>query len=110
LTSLDGPSLLAAIQSRRIIYQDETGVLYYSESPGRHWIGAVLEQPIHLSTIKHFKSIIAALSEELKSKGISELYTVVSSVRRFRFAELFGFETNLEVINNQYEVMRKELL
>lgn len=93
------------------IFSDETGELYgVVESDGRFFIHSNLYFPSQLSTVKHYEDILWVLEQELKSKGLTEYYTMADSVSGFRFNEHMGFRTVYEVWDNKYEVMKKDIV
>ena len=107
---MDGQSPTPATQIRNLIYEDETGKLFgVLEIDGRFFIHSILYAPEKLSVIKHYKNILHALEDQLRSRGVEKYYTMADSENGFRFNKLMGFETNLEVWDDIYEVMVKEL-
>lgn len=73
------------------------------------WLGAELTGLFQLSHFKRYRKIVDTFCQELKALGLEEIYCVVSSVQRFRFAEFVGFRTTKITVNNQLEVMRRGL-
>lgn len=95
---------------RNLIYFDGSGALWGEiEVDGRFFIHSIMNEPEKLSTIKHYKKILAELEDQLRSRGLTEYYTMADSATGFRYNEILGFKTNLEVWNDEFEVMVKEL-
>jgi hypothetical protein len=108
--SSDGLSHTPETQIRNKLYEDDTGKLFgVLETDGRFFIHTQLYEPQKLSHIKHYKKILKGLEENLREHGLTKYYTMADSVSGFRFNELMGFKTNLEVWNDYLEVMVKEL-
>lgn len=95
--------------NRQLAYEDETGKLYVVVMGGKVFIDAELNKPSKLSHIKNYLRVLAELEHNLRNKGVQEVFAIVSSRERYRFAQYLGFETAHYVINDKYEVVRKEL-
>lgn len=86
---------------------DETGkLLGLIESDGRFFIHAYLYEP---KKIQHYLDILEALEESLRMRGFETYYTLADSPQTFRYNQLMGFESNFEVWDNLFEVMKKDL-
>jgi hypothetical protein len=93
-----------------MVYKDETGALYLVVEPdGRLFIHTELKAPGVPSVLKHYKQVLSDLEDGLRQRGITQYYTMADSVEGFRFNELMGFETNMEVWSDCLEIMVKEL-
>lgn len=95
-----------------IIYKDKTGEVTMTQAPTGHWfLGATLVNSKRtVGLLRHWRNVFLHIQDELKKKGLTELYAVVSDQGRYNFAEFLGFETTDISFNNKYEVVRKELL
>lgn len=94
-----------------VAYEDQTGKVYFTDVNGQLFIGAELENVDRtVGTIRHWLRVFRDIQDELKKRGIAEVFAIVSSQDRFNFAEFLGFQTANVSFNNKYEVVRKELL
>lgn len=107
--SSDGLSRIPETQIRKTIYKDDTteliGVL---DTDGRFYIHSILSNPNSTAQIRKNKDILANLEIELANRGINRYYTFADSPINFRYNEMMGFQTNLEVWDGAYEVMFKD--
>lgn len=95
---------------RKLIYQGPEGLLFGEiEVDGRFFIHSILHDPGSVSGFKACRRVIEALDEELRQLGLTEYYTMADSANGFKFNEKMGFRSNLEVWDDKYEVMVKEL-
>lgn len=109
-TSSDGPSPSPETSIRKTLYEDYSGKLIgVLETDGRFFIHTQLYEPDKLSTYKHYKKVLSDLEEALHARGLERYYTMADSVEGFNFNTHMGFKTNLEVWNDTYEVMVKEI-
>lgn len=79
------------------------------EVDNRFFIHAELHEPTKPSVIKHYLWVLSELEQALKDKGLDKYYTLADSVDTFNYNKLMGFRTNLEVWNDEYEVMVKDI-
>ena len=80
-----------------------------SQVRGETWVWADILGRVTKANIKHWHSVFDAMDRQLKSKGVECYYTMVSDSGRYRFAKHFGFKTTKVVINQEIEIMRKDL-
>lgn len=94
------------------IYTDDTGSVYLTEGNDGSWfLGAELvDSKRTVGLIRHWVKVFHHIQYELKKRGLTEIYAIVSDQGRFNFAEFLGFVTTGISFNNKYEVVRKELL
>ena len=110
MTYSDGRSPLVGTPHRNILYVGPEGILMGElEIDGRFFIHSMLNNPGTPSGIRGCKRVLHEVEEQLKLRGFERYYTMADSVSGFRFNELMGFRTNLEVWNDELEVMVKEL-
>ena len=95
--------------NRQLAFKDDTGALFVVAVDGQIFIDAELVNPHKVSHIKQYLRVLAELEHNLRNKGVSEIFAVVSSKERYRFAQYLGFTTTNQVINDKYEVVRKVL-
>jgi hypothetical protein len=95
--------------NRQLAYKDDTGELFVVVADGQVFIDAELIEPSKVSHIKRYLAVLAELEHNLRNKGVTEIFAVVSSKERYRFAQYLGFTTTNQVINDKYEVVRKVL-
>jgi hypothetical protein len=96
------------------VYKDEHGELFLGTNGSRLYLHAHLfgPRPFPLSRYKHFLDVLISLQLQLKGRGITELYTYVTSLPKYQFAKWAGFETTLEWFKTpekEYEIMKKVL-
>ena len=96
---------------RQLVYKDNTGTVYLVVAQNKLWIDAELaDVPRTVGTLRHWLRVFRDIEVNVKKRGITELFAVVSTQDRFNFAEFLGFESVNLSFNNKYEVVRKELL
>ena len=102
LTFLDGPSLSQAIQSRKLVAEDETCKIWAWTLGDFIGIDTRIYdyEDTKLSTYKHWKYLRAA--------GYNVYLTVVDSAVKFRWCEWWGFETTYVTLG-EAELMIKEI-
>lgn len=100
------------MSNTHLVYKDETGSVTLTEALEGHWfMGAELvDSKRTVGLIRHWLKVFRHIEYELKKRGLTEVYAVVSDQSRFNFAEFLGFVTTGMSFNNKYEVVRKELL
>lgn len=108
-TYWDGPLLSQAIQNRKRIYDDDTITLYAFVYNDRVFIDSKLYGPHTLSSYKHWLTVRDCLDVELESKGVKEFYAIVDSPEKFRWCEFIGMETTYTVLDDKYEIMKREV-
>ncbi len=110
LTFLDGPSLLQAIQSRNLIYEDETCKIWAWTLGDFIGIDTRIYdyEDTKLSTYKHWKYLRSVLEEDLRAAGHKVYLTVVDDAVKFRWCEWWGFETAYVTLG-EAELMIKEI-
>jgi hypothetical protein len=92
------------------LYNGPEGTLFGEiEVDGRFFIHSLIFNPGTPSGVRGCRRILSELEEQLRARGFERYYTMADSPSGFRFNELMGFKTNLEVWNNELEVMVKEL-
>jgi hypothetical protein len=110
LTYLDGPSLSQAIQSRNLIYSDDTCKIW-SWKLGE-FVGIDTRmydyEDTKFSTYKHWKNLKTVLEDDLRANKHSCYLSVVDSQTKFRWCEWWGFETTYIVLG-EIELMIKVL-
>ena len=93
-----------------LLYFGPVGVLFGQiEVDGRFFIHSIINEPGKPSGVKGCREVLSALEDQLRLRGMTEYYTMADSPGGFRFNELMGFETNLEVWNDEFEIMVKRL-
>jgi len=110
LTFLDGPSLSQAIQSRNLVYEDETCKIWAWTLGDFIGIDTRIYdyEDTKLSTYKHWKYLRAILEEDLRAAGHKVYLTVVDDAVKFRWCEWWGFETTYVTLG-EAELMIKEI-
>ena len=106
---LDGPSLTAAIHSRKEVAHDETGELFCFVYQDRLFMESRPYGAYTLTNFKHWRKWRDALEEELRAKGITRYYALVDSLEKFRWCEFLGMRSNLETINDNIEIMVRDI-
>lgn len=96
------------------VYKDDDGEVFLGTNGTRLYLHAHLfgARPFPLSKYKHFLNVLLTIQIELKKRGWTELFTYVTSLPKFKFAEWAGFQTTLETFTTaekEYEIMRKQL-
>lgn len=110
MTYLDGRSPIVGTPRRNILYTGPEGLLIGElEVDGRFFIHGILLNPSKPSSIRAYRKILTEVEYQLRNRGFDRYYTMADSANGFRFNELMGFQTNLEVWNDTLEVMVKEL-
>jgi hypothetical protein len=112
-TSSDGQFRTPETQIRKVIYEDELCRVHgVFETDGRFFFHSELTSPEKPSSIKHFKEVLKGIEESLEARGFEAIYTMADSPEGYRYNELFGFKSNLEVWtigDDKFEVMVKGL-
>ena len=110
LTSWDGQSPSAVTPTHKIIYEDEYGTCHgVLDYAGRFFVHNEFKDPSKIGDMRHYADVQAILEEQLRQHGLKRYFTMADSLENFRFCELFGFKTALEVWEDKYEIMVKEL-
>ncbi len=111
LTCLDGPSLLQAIQSRKLIHEDASGKIW-AWLLADEFVGIDTRiydyEDTKLSTYRHWKNLRHILEEDLRAAGYTYYLAVVDDPVKYRWCEWWGFESTL-VNLGQIELMIKDL-
>lgn len=92
------------------MYADETGEVSAFVYDGRLFghVELFVSEP-SLSDFKRWKSILKDFDNVLRERGIERYYTLVDSLEKFRWCEFLGLETTYVTINDNIELMVKEL-
>ena len=110
LTSWDGQSPSVETPIHKVIYEDEYGKCYgVLDYAGRFFVHNEFKDPSKVESIKHYKEVQAELEDQLRQRGLKRYFTMADSVENFKFCQMFGFQTALEVWEDKYEIMVKEL-
>jgi hypothetical protein len=88
------------------VYDGPEGRLHLVWDNGRVFVHADINEP---ERVHQYKEILSALESELINRGVRTYYTLADSPATFRYNSLFGFRSNLEVWDDVYEVMVKEI-
>lgn len=90
------------------MYEDEVVTVYMGfDFLNRLQMHAKYHTPVTGDVIKYSKEVLEGIEEGLKSKGVSEYFTLVDSVEAYKYCKLLGFRTTLETIKDKYEYMKK---
>lgn len=91
------------------VYESSSGKLFIYFIEGELFIGAELVEPTKLSHIKEYFKVFLELEHNLLDKGYTEVFAIVGDEGRWRFAQYMGFEPTGLVINDNFEIVRKDL-
>lgn len=106
----DGQSPTVGTPIRNILYQGPEGLLIgVVEIDGRFFIHSVMLEPWKPSAVRTYREILAELEKGLRDRGFTQYFTMADSQSGFRYNEMLGFRTALEVWDDKYEVMVKDL-
>lgn len=110
LTFLDGPSLTQAIQSRSLIYEDETCKIWAWALGDFIGIDTRIYdyEDTKLSTYKHWKRLREVLENDIRKAGHKVYFTTVDDPVKFRWCEWWGMETTYVTLGT-VELMIKEV-
>jgi hypothetical protein len=109
LTFLDGPSVSLAIQSRKKVYEDESGRIYIYMLGDDPIIESRLDADFVLKNFKHWRVVQNELEEALRARGFKRYFALVDSYDKFRWCEWLGMHTTYVTYNDTIELMIKEL-
>jgi hypothetical protein len=89
------------IPNLNVAYEDETGTVLIHDIGGEGQMLVVHAEVIpttNRSVLLHYRDVINAMCEQLKSKGINHVDAWVLTDEQIRFAQFFGFEPTGEEI------------
>jgi hypothetical protein len=80
------------IPNLKRVYEDETGELWLFKINEDYTLHAFVQDCTKLSLMKHYRTIMIELCDQLKAKGIPALKTWVQTDEQYKYAMFFGFE------------------